>query len=146
MSTQPEYVKQIPCFQSLSKEHLNAIAEFSNGVCYPPNHVLFREGEKANYLYFIVAGKVEVLYNLGEDGEVLVDTIAADEIAGCSALVKPFTYSATERSLTDIEVLEIDINALRELISRDCQMGLELYEHIIKVLMKRIVALRMEAL
>lgn len=146
MSTQPEYVKQIPCFQGLSEEHLNAIAEISNGVCYPPDHVLFREGEKANYLFFIVTGKVEVLYNLGEEGEVKVDTIGADEIAGCSALVEPFTYAATERSLTDIEVLEINIQSLREMISHDCQMGLKMYEHIIMVLMKRIVELRMETL
>lgn len=143
MSTLPEYLRDFSCFRDLSEEQLNAVAEFSNAVCYPPNHILFREGEKGKNLYFLVKGVVEVLYNMGSDDQVRVEMITDEEIAGCSALAEPYTYNASERSLTEIEVLEIDILSFQELMKNNCQLGLKIYQHIIKVLMNRIHELRM---
>ena len=85
MSTHPEYLRDFSCFRDLSEEQLNAVAEFSNAVCYPPKHILFREGEKGKNLYFLVKGEVEVLYNIGSDDQVRVEMITDEEIAGCSA-------------------------------------------------------------
>lgn len=146
MSTQVEYVEKLTCFKNLSTEDKEAIAQISDAVCYSPGHVLFREGEKAGKLFLIVKGQAEAIFNIGEDGQVRVETLSDDEIAGCSALIAPNKYSATERCLTDIEVLEIDIESMQKLIHENCQLGIRLYENIIKFLTKRIFELRMAAL
>ena len=146
MSTQVEYIKSLTCFKDLSAEDQIAIAQISDGVCYPPGYVLFKEGEKANKLYLIVKGQAEAILNIGEDGQVRVETLSDDLIAGCSALLEPHFYSATERSISDIEVLEIDIMSLEKLIHENCHLGLRLYENIIKVLTNRIFELRLAAL
>jgi len=69
----------------------------------------------------------------------------AKRLSGCSALVEPYVYTATERCLTEIEVLEIDAVSLRELMQKDCRLGLSLQQHIIRVLMERILDLRLAA-
>lgn len=144
MATDPVYLQNIFCFRTLSEDQLKAIAQIANAVCYPPGYTLFEEGKPGERLFFLVKGDVEVLYNIGETGRVHVDTVSGDEIVGCSALIEPYLYTATERSLTEIEVLEVDAIALRDLIQRDCHLGFSLQQRIISVLNRRILDLRLE--
>lgn len=146
MSTQVEYIRKLTCFKDLSAEDQNAIAKISDAVCYSPGYELFREGEKAKKLYLIVKGQAEAIFNIGEAEQVRVEVLSDDEIAGCSALAEPHQYAATERSITDIEVLEIDIDSLKNLIQENNQLGLRLYENIIKIMSRRILDLRLAAL
>jgi len=145
MPTDPNYLRDFSCFRNLSDDQLNSIAEITNAVCYPPGYVLFEEGKPGERLFFLVKGDVEVLYNIGEAGQVRVDTVKGEEIVGCSALVEPYVYTATERSLTEVEVLEVDAVSLRELMQRDYRLGLSLQQHIIRVLMERVLDLRLES-
>ena len=143
MPTDTKFLRTFSCFRDLSDDQLEAIAKFSDAICYMPDHILFREGEPGKNIYFLVKGKVEVLYNISEDGEARVDTITGEEIAGCSVLIEPYTYTATERSLTEIEVLVVEASALRELMQKDCRFGMLMQQRIIKVLMDRILNLRL---
>jgi len=145
MPTDPNYLLNFSCFRGLSQDQLGAIAQITNAVCYPPNYVLFREGRPGERLFYLVKGDVEVFYEIGEAGQVLVDTVSGEEVVGCSALINPYIYTATERSLTEVEVLEIDAVALRDLMEKDCRLGFLLQQHIISVLMERILELRLEA-
>jgi CRP/FNR family cyclic AMP-dependent transcriptional regulator len=145
MPTDPNYLRDFSCFRDLSDDQINSLAEMTNAVCYPPGHVLFEEGKPGECLFFLVKGDVEVLYNIGEAGQVRVDKISGEEIVGCSALVEPYTYTATERSLTEVEVLEVDAISLRELMQNDCRLGFSIKQHIIRILMDRVLDLRLES-
>ena len=145
MPTYPIFLRDFSCFRDLSDDQLKAIAQITNAVCYPPGQILFEEGKPGERLFFLVKGDVEVLYSIGEADQVRVDTVSGEDAVGCSALVEPYTYTATERSLTEVEVLEVDAASLRELMQKDCRLGLSLQQHIIRVLMERILNLRLEA-
>jgi len=145
MPTDPTFLRDFSCFRDLSEDQLKAIAQIANAVCYSPGHVLFEESQPGERLFLLVKGDVEVLYNIGEADQVRVDTVSGEEIVGCSALVEPYVYTATERCLTEIEVLEIDAVSLRELMQKDCRLGFSLQQHIIRVLMERILDLRLAA-
>jgi len=145
MSTNPNLVRNISCFRDLSKDQIKNIAQIANAVCYPPNQVLFREGEPGQNLYFLVKGKIEVLYNIGEAGQVHVDTVSAEEVFECSALIEPYTYTATMRTTSETEVLVVDAIALRELMQKDCRLGFILQQQIIKLLIKRVINFRLES-
>ena len=145
MTTDPNLVRNISCFRDLSKDQIKNIAQIANAVCYPPNKVLFREGESGRNLYFLVKGKIEVLYNIGEAGQVHVDTISEEEFFGCSALLEPYTYTATMRSLSEIEVIAVDASALRKLMQKDYQLGFILQQLIIKLLIRRVMDFRLES-
>lgn len=144
MPTDPKYLKRFSCFRDLSDDQLEAIAEITNAVCYQPGYVLFEEGKPGDRLFFLMKGSVEVFYQIGEAGGVLVDTVKGEEVVGCSALVEPYTYTAAEKTLTEVEVLEIDAVSLRDLMQKDCCLGYLIYQHIIGVLMDRILDLRLE--
>lgn len=144
MPTDVKYLREFPCFRSLTDQQLETIAPITTAVCYPADYVLFEEDQPGDRLFFLLRGKIEVDYNIGEAGQVRVDTIFGNDVAGCSALVSPYTYTATERSLTEVEVLEVDAKALRDLMHRDCQFGMALQDQLIAMLMDRILNLRLE--
>lgn len=144
MATDPMFLRDFSCFRDLSEDQLNAVAQITNAVCYLPNHILFKEGETGKNLFFLARGEVEVYFRIGEDERVRVDTVSGEEIVGCSAMVEPYVYTATEKALTEVEVLEVDIQSLREMMEKDCALGFKLQQQMIKVLMDRITDLRLK--
>jgi len=146
MATEPKMLKTLDCFQGLSEKQIQAIAGISNSVCYLPGHVLFNQGDHGKYLYHLIDGEIEVSYQTEESGMSQVDIVSCLEVVGCAALVPPYTYTATETCLTEVEVLEIEADAMRELIKKDPQLGLKLQQYVIKKLNERILKLRSKAL
>jgi len=142
MAVDISLIKKLSCFQGLTKDKLDAISQISNSVCYLPGHILFEQGQKGETLYFLIDGDVEVLFKSAYTDPRRVDMISGAELVGCSAMVPPYTYKATEQCLTEVEVLEIELEALRNLIEKYPQIGLKMQEHVIKILYDRILHFR----
>lgn len=142
MATDPKLIRKFECFRQLTDKQVEEIAEISNSICYPTGHVLVEEGERGEILYLLIEGDIDVFYRNPETGLEKVDTVSSEEVIGCSAIVPPYVYAATEKTLSDVEVLEIKTDALRNIIDEDPEVGLKIQEHIIKVLNDRILELR----
>jgi CRP/FNR family transcriptional regulator len=145
MATDAKLIRKFECFRQLTGEQVEEIAEISNSICYSAGHVLFEEGEKGEILYLLIDGDVDVFYRNPVTGLEKVDTVSSEEVIGCSAMVPPYVYTATEKTRSDVEVLEIKADALRDIIQKDPDIGLKIQEHIIKILNDRILALRHRA-
>ncbi|MDY6846093.1 MAG: cyclic nucleotide-binding domain-containing protein [Chloroflexota bacterium] len=141
MATEARMIRKFECFHQLTDAQVETVAEISNSICYQRGHVLLKEGDKGDLLYLLIEGDIEVLYE-NPEGLDRVDTVSSEEVIGCSAMVPPYVYTATERALNDVEVLEIEMSELRDLIEKDPQMGLKIQEHIMKILNDRILELR----
>lgn len=145
MATEAKMIRNFECFRQLTDEQVEAIAEISNSICYPSGHVLFEEGQQGDLIYLLIEGDVEVFYTNRKTGLEKVDIVSREEVIGCSAIVPPYVYTATEKTLNDVEVLEIKTEELRELMEKDPRIGLKIQEHIIKILNDRILGLRHRA-
>lgn len=145
MSQDYTYLKNYPCFQNLDDSQLQEVAQLSEAECFYPGYTLFEDGKPGTHIYLLAKGKIEILFAIGEAGLVLVDYLNEGQVAGCPALVPPYTYRSTARSLTEIEVLKIDAIRFRELIEKDCALGLVVQQHIIQVLLDQIVDLQLSA-
>ncbi len=142
MTADPNSLRKFSCFQDLSDEQIDAIAEITTEVCYPANHVIFEEGVVGKRLYFLLKGKVEILFNVGEPTLTRIDVKEGEDLMGCSALMEPFMYAATNRSVTEVKVLEIDIPKLRELMKKDCKLALAIQQQQVNFMREYILRLR----
>ena len=142
MATEPQVLTRFACFEDLSENQLKAVAGISNSVCYMKDHVLFEEGEYGACLYLLIDGDVEVFFQSPITGELKVDSMCSEEVLGCAALAPPYRYTATQKCLSDVEVLEIQMDELRDLIEQDPDIGLKLQQYIIKILTNRILTIR----
>lgn len=145
MSYDYAYLKNYDCLQDLDDSQLHEIAQLSEAECFYPGHTLFEDGSPGTHIYLLAKGKLEILFAIGEAGSVLVDHLSAGQVAGCPALVPPYTYRSTARSLTEVEVLKIDALGLRKLIEGDCSLGLKLQRRIVQALLDQIVDLQLSA-
>jgi CRP-like cAMP-binding protein len=145
MPTDPIRLQQYACVLELTEEQRKAIAQFASEECYYPGYTLSEEGKTGTYLYLITKGEIEVLYSIGEEVLTRVDQISSGEIIGCSALIEPYAYTSTTRSLTEIEVLMIDAEALRKLMNEDCPLGFSIQKEIIRILIDQLIDFRLGA-
>ena len=145
MAVDPTYLKNFHCFENLTEEQRKVIAEIAEAECFYPDHTLTEENQPGKFLYLLAKGEIEVLYNIGDSGPTRVDQMSAGEIVGCAALILPYQYTSTTISLTEIEVLIIDIKALHRLMAEDCPLGFTIQQHVIALLMDRITNFRLSA-
>lgn len=142
MVTDPNLLRKISCFQDLSDAQIEAFAQIAEFVHYAPNQVIFEEGVIGKRLYFLIKGKVEVLFNIGKPGLTRIDVKEGENIMGCSAMMEPYMYTATNRCLTSVEVLEVNIAEMQALMKKDCKIGLEVQSLLIKTMKEYILKLR----
>jgi len=143
MPVDAKYLRKFRCFENLSDEQRAAVAELADAECFYPQYTLFEENAPGEYLYLLMDGEVEVLYSIGEGGPVRVDKMGAGEIVGCSTMVSPYKHTSTTRTLTKIDVLIIDAQALRELMNEDCPLGFSIQQHIMRLLLDQIISFRL---
>lgn len=143
MPTDPNYLKNFSCFRDLTEEQRQAVADLATAVCYPEGYVLFEEGKPGEQLFLLTSGQVEILYRIGEDNPTHVDLISGEEILGCCTLVPPHVYTSTGRCLSEVEVLEIEGEALRELMEANCSLGFTIQQAVMQVLLDRVMGFRL---
>ena len=134
---------EYPLFSELNAEQMSAVRELCREECFYPGYTLFEEGEPATKMYVLVDGEIEVFFAIGEAELVMVDRLGPGDILGCSALVPPYVYTATARPKIRIEVLELDVAALREVFEDDPRLAVSIQQQVIQCLLSRIVDLRL---
>jgi NADH:ubiquinone reductase (H+-translocating) len=90
------------------------------GICrehFEPGEVVFREGDRGDWLYVILDGEVEVLQSVPGHGETRLRQLGRGECFGEIALVSDRPRSATVRSLTAVNLLAVDREAFQALFS-----------------------------
>src|SRR5437867_1344522 len=84
---------------------------------FEPGQVVFREGDRGDWLYVVVDGEVEVLKTIPDRGETCLRTLGPGECFGEIALVSDRPRSATVRSLGNVNLLAVDREAFQALFS-----------------------------
>ena len=85
-------------------------------------------------------GSVDLYYAASGDpkDQVLVGEINPGEPFAISAMIEPYTFTATARVAAPSRVLRIDAKALRALCEVDCRMGYLLMKQIATMALERL--------
>jgi NADH dehydrogenase len=84
---------------------------------FEPNEVIFREGDRGDWLYVVLDGEVDVVKRVPDGGEVGLRRLAAGECFGEIALVSDRPRTATARSVGRVNVLAVDREAFGALFA-----------------------------
>jgi NADH dehydrogenase len=84
---------------------------------FEPGQVVFREGDRGDWLYIVVDGEVEVLRQVPGQGEVALRRLGAGECFGEIALVSDRPRTATVRATAAADVLAVDREAFQVLFA-----------------------------
>jgi NADH dehydrogenase len=84
---------------------------------FEPGQVIFREGDRGDWLYVLTEGEVEVAKSVPGGGEQPVRRLGPGECFGEMALVSDMARSATVRAVSATNVLAIDREAFQAMFT-----------------------------
>jgi HEAT repeat protein len=120
-------LKSANLFAGLESEELAALAEIALEKEFPAGEIVFEEGQPGVYLYILVHGKIEVFHRVNSD-EYSIATLGEKECFGEMAILNDEPRSASVRALEPTQVLKIDRNSFRELITERPEISFAIFK------------------
>ena len=140
----PEQLRRYPYFSDVGEESLRQAAMIAEEAFCPAGESLFTESVKANKLYIIESGEIDLQYTLGSGELRTVDTLVAGELAMWSALVPPFQSTANATARCDTKLIALDGEKLLALCERDHDLGYRMLLSITRLLASRLEGARVQ--
>lgn len=127
-------------FEDVSEGQLSKIAEISEVAKRSRGELIFSEGDRAEYLYILVEGKVVIRVQLTSRPESV--TVAAlnqtHQSFGWSGIVEPYHYTASALCEEDCYLIAIPGKKLIEILRSEPASGFEVMRHISEVISSRL--------
>ena len=132
-------------FRGLSESQLHRLSAVAKEVQIQKGQLLMHEGERAEELFVVKEGAVELLSKV-EDGFELPIAILRNpgSCTGTSALVAPYVYSLSARCAEEGTMLVIKRVDLQKLIMEDCGLGFTVMTNLAQHLLDRLKETRQE--
>jgi CRP/FNR family cyclic AMP-dependent transcriptional regulator len=150
MNDQPEIIKElqrIPWFKELKPQHVRKLASITQLRTAKAGEVLFREGDKEDFVYIVLEGRVALHMYIPHRGKVRFYTADQWEIVGWSSVtptVRQRTAGAT--AVIDSRLARIDAKAMRHACDEDFELGYRLMRRVSNVVADRLQATRLQLL
>jgi CRP/FNR family transcriptional regulator, cyclic AMP receptor protein len=147
-----ELLKQFPFFAGLTEKQLKALSMIAEEKTYARDIVIFEECAEAEKLYLLIEGAIDLSYRSIDEThsyivppkEFYAGSINPGEVFGISAMIEPYANNATAKASEYSRLILIDAVQLRNLLEHDSQLAYNLTRQIVKVLMDRLIALRVQ--
>lgn len=140
----PEQLRRYPYFANVSDAALKEVAMISEEMTASAGQVLFTEGDKADSLYILVEGEVDLQCRLGDGEQRTVDTLVAGDLLVWSALVEPYRCHSTGRTRTACKLIQINGQKMRARCETDHDLGYRIALSLTTLLAGRLEAARVQ--
>jgi CRP-like cAMP-binding protein len=132
-------LRQFSLLSTLDATVLEELAAISEERTVPAGQWLFREGDPADALYFVVSGRVELTMMLDEkkDTYITLNVLSNGAPLGWSAIVAPYVYKLGALAATSATLVRLDGNRLRVLLEKYPEQGYVLMQGITRAMASR---------
>ena len=121
-----EALRDVELFRGLTEEQCRAVASMASERQAAPGETLFQLGGRAEELFVIRRGRVDLsfpLQVLGEQRDVRFQSLEAGRALGWSALVPPHQLTMSARATTEVDLLVVRGAQLLGLLSAQPAIG-----------------------
>ena len=143
-----EMLREISLLKGLNTDQLARIQAIASLNEYEGGEILFSEGEKADYLRFLVSGEVDLRFDLPmrtTSKATTVTTVRPGKSIGFSSLVAPHRYALTGYCTgTKCVTIEVKGDEMKEIMDDDPGFGYILMSNLARVISKRFRAMQEE--
>jgi CRP/FNR family transcriptional regulator len=126
------HIKNIVLFQNIDDETIKKIETFTTEHRIPKDSIVFYEGDGPKFLYLLVKGVIKLYKTSSSHKEVVLKYFHGNELIGEVANFEGIPYPATAKAYSDVEVLKIDFEKLKEIIFSNPNMAFNIQTSLIK--------------
>jgi CRP-like cAMP-binding protein len=140
-------LQAMPWFHGLKTEHFCKLVEIARMCHFEPGQVIFHEGDKEDYLYIVLEGRVAIEMTIPGRGRVRILTAEAMDEVGWSS-VTPIVRQRTAgaRAVHPSRLAAFDAEALRRLCDEDHDLGYFVMRRIANLVAERLLTTRLQLL
>jgi CRP-like cAMP-binding protein len=130
-------------FQNLSTPQIDSLAAISFEEEFQKGKWLFYKDQKADKIYLVKKGTVELLIKVEDTIEIPIALIRPDNgCVGIGALIEPFRYTLSARCAADSTLLAIKREDLNDLMCKDHELGCTMMKNLAQKLLARLTETR----
>lgn len=131
---------EFPLFRNLPKELLEKIDVMGEEQSFPQGETIFREGERADKLHFLLQGEVLLRVKLTSRPESITVSVVSQkfESFGWSGIVPPYHYTASAVCETDCKILTIPGVKFMKLLEENPEAGFAVMQRLIELVSNRL--------
>ena len=150
MTEQQELIdalQAIPWFQGLKSEHFYKLVDIAQIFRFEPGYEIFHEGDKEDYLYVVIEGRVAIEMTIPGRGRIRILTAEPMEVVGWSS-VTPVVRQRTAgaRAVLPSRLVAFDADVLRRLCDEDHDLGYFVMRRLANVVAGRLMTTRLQLL
>ena len=131
------YIRESELFKGMPEHVVNEISRISSEEVLPEGHVLFKNGDSADYLYILEEGLVEI--TLHGEGKLVFIVDEFGTVFGWSALVHPKLYTATAKCKKNSRLVKLDGDRLMRIFRNYPEEGLTVMSRLCGVIAGRLM-------
>ena len=131
------FIQEVELFKGIPSHIIDEIAELITQESHPAGHVLFREGDFADYLYILEEGELDLTVKRDKQLSFPVDKTGS--VFGWSSLVEPNLYTAKAECVKESRVIKIDADRLMRLFQKHPAEGLTIMRRLAGVIATRLI-------
>jgi CRP/FNR family transcriptional regulator, cyclic AMP receptor protein len=135
-----------PFLKGLEPEYLALLAGCATNVRFGAGSFLFREGGAADRCFLIREGKIALEIAAPGRGAIIVQTLAAGDVAGFSWLLEPHQWQFDALAIEPVHAIALDGSCLRGKCAADPRLGFELTQLFARLAIRRLQATRLRLL
>jgi len=129
-----DFLIYIPIFDQLIAEELKIVANYMNIIDAEPGEILFKEGDRGDYVCFIVDGILEVIKQTEGGKTVVISTISKGRSIGEMSIIDDSPRSATVKSKTNATLITLTQEKLDIILEEHCAIGAKILKGISRLL------------
>ncbi|MCW8894305.1 MAG: Crp/Fnr family transcriptional regulator [Sulfurimonas sp.] len=125
-------LKKTVLFNNIDEDTINKIEGFTTVHKISKDNIVFYEGDESKYLYLLVKGVIKLYKTSSSHKEIVLKYFHENELIGEVANFEDIPYPATAKAYSDVEVLKIDFEKLKEIIVTNPNMAFNIQVSLIK--------------
>jgi CRP/FNR family cyclic AMP-dependent transcriptional regulator len=138
-------LKKVPWFNELKPEHFKRIKKITVIRNLKQGATLFHEGDKEDFLYVVLEGRIALDMHVPTRGKVIFDTADPWDLVGWSSA----TPTVRQRTAGAIAVLDsvvacVDAEELRKLCEQDHDLGYLVMLRLANIIASRLMVTRLQ--
>ncbi|MBM4307969.1 MAG: cyclic nucleotide-binding domain-containing protein [Deltaproteobacteria bacterium] len=138
-----EWLKRTELFGGLDETRLSNLLSDAVIKSCSAGETIFRQGDKANGLYILIKGVVDLTVKTQEKTDLMTSKIEKEgAVFGTASLMEPFRYNVSAVCLNSSEVLVLDANLIRKKMEEDPKTGMEIMKKLASIYFIRLNQLR----